>query len=136
MFAPYPLLVLQEPHQLTLVQEANHTQRLIYIDQAQAEPGDPKWLGHSVAHWDGDALVIETINNDSRTWLDKAGLPHSDDMKVTERLTLGAGGKSLQDAITIDDPQTYTAPWSTTVRFRKQAGMLLKENACTRDHRM
>ncbi|HEY4029779.1 MAG TPA: hypothetical protein VGM25_05505 [Caulobacteraceae bacterium] len=137
MYAPYPLLIVQSNGQVDMVQAANHTQRLIYIDQAQVEPGDPKWLGHSVAHWDGQTLVVETINNDERTWLDKAGLPHSDEMKVTERLRLGPGGKTLSDAITIDDPKTYLKPWSTVARFNRKPGPLdLPEMVCSRDHKM
>jgi len=137
MFTPYPMLLLQANGQLDLIQEANHTTRLIYIDQPPVDNDDPKWLGDSSAHWEGRTLVVDTINNDHRTWLDKAGLPHSDAMKVTERLSLADGGKVLTDAITIDDPKTYTAPWTTTVRFNRVPGpMELKENVCTRDHRM
>jgi hypothetical protein len=136
MFAPYPMLLLQSNGQLDLIQEANHTTRLIYIGQPPVDGDDPKWLGDSTGHWDGGTLVVDTINNDGRTWLDRAGLPHSDEMKVTERLTLGDGGKVLTDAITIDDPKTYTAPWTTTVRFRREPGVELKESVCTRDHRM
>jgi hypothetical protein len=137
MFAPYPMLILQANGQLDIIQEANHTTRLVYIGQPPVDPDDPKWLGDSTGHWQGKTLVVDTINNDHRTWLDAAGLPHSDDMKVTERLSLGQGGKVLTDAITIDDPRTYTAPWTTTVRFNRVPGPLaLKENVCTRDHRM
>jgi hypothetical protein len=137
MFAPYPMMILQANGQLDMIQEANHTTRLVYIDQPPVEDDDPKWLGDSTGHWQGNTLVVDTINNDHRTWLDKAGLPHSDQMKVTERLSLGDGGKVLTDAITITDPKTYTAPWTTTVRFQRVAGpMALAENVCTRDHRM
>ena len=137
MFAPYPMLLLQANGQLDLIQEANHTSRLIYIDQPPVTDDDPKWLGDSTGKWVGRSLVVSTINNDHRTWLDKAGLPHSDDMKVTEKLSLGKDGKTLTDAITIDDPKTYTAPWTTTVHFnRMPAGSDLKENVCVRDHRM
>lgn len=136
MTAPYPMLLLQANGQLDMIQEANHTTRLVYIDAPKADPDDPKWLGDSTGHWDGRTLVVETINNDHRTWLDKAGLPHSDDMKVTERLSLGADGKTLTDRITIDDPKTYTAPWTTTVHYKRLPGMDLAENVCTRDHRM
>ena len=135
MFAPYPVLMLQANGQLDMIQEANHTTRLVYIGQPPVEDDDPKWLGDSTGHWQGATLVIDTINNDHRTWLDKAGLPHSDEMKLTERLTLGKDGKTLTDAMTIDDPKTYTAPWTTTVRFRRASGDL-QENVCTRDHRM
>lgn len=137
MFAPYPVLMLQANGQLDMIQEANHTTRLVYIDQPPVDGDDPKWLGDSTGHWQGNTLVVDTINNDGRTWLDKAGLPHSDDMKVTERLSLGDGGKVLTDAITIDDPKTYTAPWTTVVRFNRVPGPEeLKENVCTRDHKM
>jgi hypothetical protein len=136
MYAPYPMLLLQANGQLDVIQEANHTTRLIYIGQPPVDDDDPKWLGDSTGHWDGKTLVVDTINNDNRTWLDKAGLPHSDQMKVTERLSLGDGGKVLTDAITINDPKTYTAPWTTTVKFKREPGMELKENVCTRDHRM
>jgi len=137
MFAPYPMLLLQANGQLDMIQEANHTTRLVYIGQPKVEDDDPKWLGDSTGRWDGRTLVVETINNDHRTWLDAAGLPHSDEMKVTERLSLGDGGKVLTDAITIDDPKTYTAPWTTTVKYARVPGpMELKESVCTRDHRM
>jgi hypothetical protein len=136
MYAPYPMLLLQSNGQLDMIQEANHTTRLVYIDAKPVDGDDPKWLGDSVGRWDGNTLVVDTINNDHRTWLDKAGLPHSDDMKVTERLSLSDGGKVLTDAITINDPKTYTAPWTTTVKFTRQPGMDLAENVCTRDHRM
>jgi hypothetical protein len=137
MFAPYPMLIMQANGQLDLIQEANHTTRLIYIGQPPVDDDDPKWLGDSSGHWQGRTLVVDTINNDPRTWLDKAGLPHSDAMKVTERLSLGKDGKVMTDAITIDDPKTYTAPWTTTVRYRRLPGVeTLKENVCVRDHRM
>lgn len=137
MFAPYPLMILQANGQLDMIQEANHTTRLIYIDQPPVDDDDPKWLGDSSGHWQGKSLVVDTINNDHRTWLDAAGLPHSDEMKVTERLSLGDGGKVLTDSITINDLKTYTAPWTTVVRFQRAPGpMALKENVCTRDHRM
>jgi hypothetical protein len=137
MFAPYPVLMLQANGQLDMIQEANHTTRLIYIGQPPVGDDDPKWLGDSTGRWQGNTLVVDTINNDPRTWLDKAGLPHSGAMKVTERLSLGQGGKVLTDAITIDDPKTYTAPWTTTVRLRRAPGAPeLQENVCTRDHRM
>ena len=138
MFAPYPMLILQGSNgQVDVIQEANHTTRLFYIGQKPADPDDPKWLGQSVAHWEGRTLVASTNNNDERTWLDKAGLPHSDAMIVTERLALGPGGKTLSDTITVDDPKTYTAPWTTVVHLRRKPGpMTLEPRSCFLDHKM
>ena len=136
MYAPYPMVILQQPKQLSIVQQANHTQRLIYIGDTLPTDADPKWLGDAVARWEGSTLVVTTADFNDKTWLDKAGLPHSEDMKVTERLRMGPGGKTLTDRITVDDPKTFTAPWSTTVRYTKQPGMALTERACSRDHKM
>ena len=136
MYAPYPMLILQTPKQVNIIQEANHSYRMIYVGGAHPDDGDPKWFGSAVGHWEGDTLVVETTQFNDKTWLDKAGLPHSEDLKVTERLRMTAGGKTLVDRITIDDPKTFTAPWSTTVRYNKQPGMRLPEAACTRDHKM
>ena len=136
MYAPYPMLIVQTAKQVGIVQEANHTYRLVYIDGVHSDDGDPKWLGSSIGHWEGQTLVVETTQFNDKTWLDKAGLPHSEDMKVTERLRMGPGGKTLTDRITVDDPKTFTAPWSTTVRYTKQPGMALTERACSRDHKM
>ena len=80
--------------------------------------------------------MAETTGFNDKTWLDRAGLPHSDQLKVTERLTLGAGGKTLRITSTIDDPKTYTAPWSTSITFTKLPGMDLTEMVCSRDHKM
>ncbi len=84
MFAPYPLLIVQSNGQVDMAQEANHTQRLIYIDRPPPPEEDVRWLGQSVGRWEGQALVVRTSKNDPRTWLDKAGLPHSAEMTVTE----------------------------------------------------
>ncbi len=136
MYAPYPMLILHTAKQVNLIQEANHSYRMIYINSVHPEDGDPKWFGSAVGHWEGATLVVETTQFNDKTWLDKAGLPHSDQLKVTERISMGAGGKTLVDRITIDDPKTFTAPWSTTVRYNKLPGMRLTETACTRDHKM
>ena len=136
MYAPYPMVILQQPQQLSIVQQANHTQRLIYIGDTLPTDADPKWFGDAVARWEGQTLVVSTANFNDKTWLDKAGLPHSEALKVTEKLKLIAGGKTLQDTITIDDPNTYTAPWSTVVTYAKRPGVRLVEMVCTRDHKM
>src|SRR5579862_8901389 len=61
--------------------------RQIYMDGRKL-PKDPNptWLGYSVAHWEGDTLVVESAGFNDRTWLDRAGHPHSENLRVTERL--------------------------------------------------
>ena len=64
-------------------------------------------MGYSVGRWDGETFVIETVGFNDKTWLDGSGHPHSEDMRLTERITRRDFGH-LDVAIVIDDPKTYT----------------------------
>ncbi len=60
-----------------------------------------------MAGWEGDTLVIDSIGFNDKTWIDRAGLPHSDQLHVIERVTRPEHDKLRVD-ITVDDPKTYT----------------------------
>ena len=77
-------------------------------------------MGYSKGRWEGDTLVVETTGFNERTWLDDAGHPQSEQMKVTERVRRPAFGQLLVD-ITIDDPKLYAKPWSVTQAFQSIA---------------
>jgi hypothetical protein len=80
----------------------------------------PLSLGESSGHWQNDTLVIETDGlRADNTLLDAAGMPHSESLRLTERLRLRQGGALLEDRIRIDDPETFSAPWETKLEFRK-----------------
>jgi len=87
-------------------------------------------MGQSAGHWEGDTLVFETIGFNDKTVLDRDGMPHSPEMRVTEHVRLIDGGKRLEDLVTIDDPKTYTAPWTARVVFERKTGVQLKEYHC------
>ena len=72
---------------------------------------NPTYLGYSVAHWDGDTLVIESNGFNDRTWLDASGHPHGEQLKVTEKLTR-TDFNNIKVEATIDDPEYYTKPWT------------------------
>ena len=69
-------------------------------------------MGDSVGRWDGDTLVIETVNLTDRTWLDDHGNRHSDALRVTERWRRMSANELWYQA-TIDDAKFYTKPWTT-----------------------
>jgi hypothetical protein len=132
LFAAYPIEVLQEPKQVTFIHEIHHMPRMVYLDMAlpKLDDMDPTWMGLSVGHWDGDTLVVETQGFNDLTTLDTAGLPHSTQMHVSERIRKTAAD-TLEDVITIADPKTFTETWSTRVTYRRQPGLRLKEYVCT-----
>ena len=68
-----------------------------------------KYTGHSVGHWDGDTLVIESSGFVPETWLARGGFFHSEDMKVFERFT--RKGDQLLYEVTVEDPEVLLQPW-------------------------
>jgi hypothetical protein len=127
LFAAYPIEVLQEPTQVTFLHEIHHMPRMVYLDLTlpKLDDMDPNWMGLSAGRWDGDTLVVESQGFNDLTTLDAAGLPHSTELRVSERIRK-LDSDTLEDVITVTDPKTYTTPWSTRVTFRR-----LKEYVCT-----
>src|SRR5690606_22347334 len=68
-----------------------------------------KYTGHSVGHWEGDKLVIESVGFTPATWLARGGFFHSEDMKVTETFT--RQGDQMLYEVTVEDPQVLLQPW-------------------------
>ncbi len=68
-----------------------------------------KYTGHSVGHWEGDTLVIESVGFTPETWLARGGFFHSEDMKVFERFT--RQGDQFLYEVTVEDPQVLLQPW-------------------------
>ncbi len=133
MLARYPFQILQRPTQITIVHERDHMVRLIYMNESQPddlEELDPFYDGHSVGKWDGDALVVDTAGIKPNTVIDKTGIPHSDEMRLTERFTLRDGGKTLRDQVTVVDAKTFSRPWSFTVDYAKSPNVELMDDVC------
>ena len=112
------------------IRRLNRLPRRAYFDEALPTDVDPHYLGYSVAKWDGDALVIDTNGFDDSTLLDNAGLPHSEALHLTERYQLSADGKRLHLGLTIEDPKTFSMPWSAQADYVKRPGYELQEDVC------
>lgn len=137
-YAPYPMLISQDKDRVNLVYETNHTFRIVSLHRPLPkwdDTLDPHWLGYSAARWDGKTLVIDTIGQNDKTWLDYSGLPHSEKLKVEERYTLD-GPDRIKGEVTLTDPETFSKPWSTHFTLVRQPGYDLKESVCVRDHKM
>jgi hypothetical protein len=136
MWAPFPMMILQTARKITFVHEYQHLLRHVYMDEPlpAAEDIDPTYMGESVGRWEGDTLIVETIGVNDRTVLDRVGLPHSASMRVTERLRLIDGGKRLENLVTIDDKETFTAPWTARVVFERKPGLELREYNCVQKY--
>ena len=128
--------IMQSPTVLAVLYESGTGRyRQIHMDgrQLPADP-NPSWLGYSVGRWEGDTLVVESAGFNDRSWLDRAGHPHSEKLRVTERFRRVDFGH-LQYQITFDDPETLTKPltFSLAVNYRADTDML--ENVCNENNR-
>jgi hypothetical protein len=116
--------IVQTPTRILQFFEYRHDWREIWLDgRALPEGGDlyPKWNGFSVGRYEGDELVVESAGFDARSWLDKLGYPHSEEMRVEERYRR-VDADTLELVVTVTDPAYYTEPWrSDTKRFRRNA---------------
>jgi hypothetical protein len=91
-----------------------HTWRVIYTDgRSHPKPEDlrPTYLGHSIGHWEGDTLVVDSVGFNEKVWV-MGSYPTTSQLHLTERFSRPTLG-SLEYEVTIDDPGAYTAPWSS-----------------------
>ena len=75
-------------------------------------------MGDAIGHWEGKTLVVETAQFNDKTWLDRIAVPHSEEMKLTERIYLNDAGQ-LQVDMRVDDPIALAKPWEFSRYYRK-----------------
>jgi hypothetical protein len=104
--------IFQMPDRVIILTERNMQYRQIFTD-GRPLPIDPNptWNGYSTARWDGDTLVVQTFGFKDDLWLDAHGNPLSGAGKLSERIRRPNYG-TLEVVMTIDDPKSYTAPWT------------------------
>jgi hypothetical protein len=105
-----PYKIVQTPLLVVVLYEAGTMFRQIFLDgRPLPATAQPAWMGYSVGRWEGDTLVVESAGFNDQTWLDGAGHPHSDAMRLTERFTRRTAGH-MDVEVTIDDPKAYSKP--------------------------
>jgi hypothetical protein len=128
--ASYPIEILQTPGQVTIITEAFSEVRRVFLDQPQLPIDEvpPGFYGRSVGRWDGDTFVIDTVGI-KQSVLSYNMLPHSDQMRITERMRL-VTPDILHDQITIEDPVVLEKPFTYTLGFRRLPKYEMVEFVC------
>lgn len=111
--------ILQRPDSIVLLYQFNKVWRVIWTDGRELPKNpEPRWYGYSVGKWvDDSTLVVETIGIKEETWIDRAGRPHSEDLRVEERFRR-IDSDHLELTVTINDPKMYTKPWIALDKYR------------------
>src|SRR5215471_19452833 len=115
----HPLFVVQGPKEILMIWQGDHQVRHIYLTDKHSANAKPSWFGESIGHYEGDALVVDTIGFNTRTYVDGFQTPHSDKMHVVERFRVIEGGKFVEVNVHVEDPGAYTTPWNAVQRWRR-----------------
>lgn len=116
---PFPLQIVHKPDLIAVMYEAYHLFRIIPIGREHSEYLDPAWMGHSVAHWEGDTLVVDVRGFNDKTRI--AGRRHTQDMRVTERYTR-LDEETIRYEATVEDAAVFAEP----VRYAGELSLRLE----------
>jgi hypothetical protein len=127
---PHLTKLVHTPRLMVLLYEVNAMYRQVFID-GRPLPVDPNpsWNGYSSAVWDRDTLVIHTNGFRDDLWIDMLGAPMTSSATMTERLRRPNFG-TLEVTLTIDDPKTYTRPWTVTMNQELMLDTELLDEIC------
>jgi len=127
---PFPMEIIQQANRVLIIYEFDHLIRQVWMDgRAHLKDLPGTWMGDSIGKWEGDTLVVDTTGFNDKTWVDRAGHPHSEDLHVVERLKK-TDAKTLQIDILMDDPMAYTKPWGGRLDYTLRSDWNISELIC------
>jgi hypothetical protein len=124
-----PIFFIQTAKEITTISQGDQIVRHIYMDVPHSPNPKPSWYGESVGHYEGEWLVVDTIAQDTRTFIDNFRTPHSDKLHVVERYRLIGDGKTLEAEVVVDDPASFVEPVHIRMHWRKAEGPII-ESRC------
>lgn len=129
MYTNMPFQFFQGNGEYFISQPFAATNRVIYMGKVDDLPVE-SWMGRSTGKWEGNTLVVVTKDQNEKTWFDRAGNFHSDDLTVTERFTL-IDKDHIKYEATMDDPRTFSRPWTIEMPLYR----VIEENAQVLEHK-
>jgi hypothetical protein len=126
-FQVRPVYFIQTPRQVVMIYSGDAQVRRVYLDVPHSENPKPSWYGESVGRYEGDTLVIDTIAQNDRTFVDYYRTPHSPRLHVVERWKLIENGQKLEVTYTMGDQEAFYQPWSAVRQYRRVQQPMLEE---------
>jgi len=136
---PYPFEIVQgPPGVITIIYELNHQIRTIQMDKPLPAEKEliafPWYNGHSVGHFEGDTLVIESAGFNEKTFIDATGAPHTDQLRTVERIRK-VNPNQLEIVITVHDPEYYSRDWQARFVYTQRNDIRIEDYLCGEPHR-
>ncbi|HJT86763.1 MAG TPA: hypothetical protein VJ732_02880 [Bryobacteraceae bacterium] len=126
--------ILQSPNVVGILYGSGAYRQIFTDGRDLPKDPNPTWWGYSVGHWEGDTLVVETAGFNDRSWLDFSGHPHTEALRVTERLQRRDFGH-MQLQLTVDDPKTFTRAFSVTLGVNYVPDTEMLEYVCNENEK-
>ena len=136
----WPIELMQYPTVIVGIQGLFNAPRWIYLDgrgHANPDIAEPSYSGDSVGRFEGDTLVVDTVNVQSKHHWIQPGVPASDQLHIVERIRMSKDGQSFTDELTMTDPVNWTGEWKNTKTYVLAKGEDVGESHClpdTNDH--
>ena len=134
MNTPEPMQFIQSDTYLGFLFEQNSWFTVVPIDGRKHRDGIPTWFGDSVGRWEGDTLVVDTVNFNGKTRLDTIGHPHSDQLHLVQRFSRPDLGH-LRYEVIVDDPKTFTKTWSNVRTLTLRPDWEMMEYSCEENNK-
>jgi hypothetical protein len=125
----FPMQIVQTPKTIVMIYEYMDAFRIINMNAKHPDDLEPTFMGDSVAHWEGDTLVVDVTGFNDKTWLIGAGTFHTEALHVTERYNM-ADRDMIQYEATMEDPNVLTGPWVYRTTIMRREGTRLREYEC------
>jgi hypothetical protein len=126
---------IQMRDKVVMISDGDAQVRHVYLNVAHTTNPEPSWYGESVGRYEGgDTLVIDTIGLNDKSFIDNYRTPHTEQLHVVERWKLAADGKSIEVAVTVDDPGAFTMRWSAKQVYERADQGPLSEMVCAENN--
>jgi hypothetical protein len=132
-FGLFPVQIVQTPRQVIILYEYMNVFRVVPMNAKHPDDMEPTYMGDSVAHWEGDTLVVDVTGFNDKTWLAGTGTFHSDALHITERYTRVDRDQINYEAI-MEDPKVFSKPWVFHSTLMLREGTRIREYPCAENN--
>ena len=135
LFPANPVRFIQTPKEVVMVWQQNAEIRRVYLNVPHSKNPKLSWYGESVGHYEnGDTLVVDTIGQNDKSYVDNYRTPHTTQLHVVERFRLINGGKTIEINVHVEDRGAFTTPWNAIQRYRRTDSAPMEEMVCAENN--
>jgi hypothetical protein len=135
LFPANPVRFIQSPTEVLMIWQQDQQIRRVFLNQPHSTNPKLSWYGESVGHYEnGDTLVVDTIAQNDKTFVDNYRTPHTTQLHVIERFQLIDGGKTIEVKVHVEDSGAYNMPWDAIQRYRRTEDGPMIEMVCAENN--